>query len=158
MVEYYALPQTGQKAWTGRAAANALPHEDKARAVQDATLEDLAKYLGMAKHELRFVPYVVMHEFEALLFSDCASFAEGIGRKEMGDEFQKIRDLFATPEEINDSPQTAPSKRVEKLVPGYQKPFLGNLAALEIGLERMRVECPRFGLWVAGLESIAEAD
>jgi hypothetical protein len=125
--------------------------------VQDATLEDLAQYLGMAKQEIRVIPYVVMHEFEALLFSDCASFAEGIGRKELGGEFQKIRDQFATPGEINDSAQTTPSKRVEKLVPGYQKPFLGDLAALEIGLTRMRVECPRFGLWVGRLESIVGA-
>jgi hypothetical protein len=65
MVDYYALPQTGQKAWPGRAAANELPHDDKARTVQVATLEDLA-----------------------LLFSDCASIAEGIGRKELGGEFQ----------------------------------------------------------------------
>ena len=157
MVDYYALPQTGQKAWPGRAIANECAHDDKARTVQDATLEDLAQHLGVAKQELRFIPYVVMHEFEALLFSDCASFAEGIGRKELGGEFQKIRDQFATPEEINDSPQTAPSKRVEKLVPGYQKPFLGNLAALEIGLARMRAECPRFGLWVRRLESITMA-
>jgi len=157
MVDYYALPQTGQKAWPGRAAANEYAHDDKARTVQDATLEDLAQHLGLPKQEVRFIPYVVMHEFEALLFSDCTSFAEGIGRKELGAEFQKIRDQFATPEEINDSPQTAPSKRVEKLVPGYQKPFLGNLAALEIGLARMRVECPRFELWVARLESIAGA-
>lgn len=97
-----------------------------------------------------------MHEFEALLFSDCESFAEGIGQKELGDEFQKVRDQFSTPEEINDSPQTAPSKRVEKLVSGYQKPFLGNLAALEIGLNRMRTEGPRFGLWVARLELIKD--
>ena len=131
LVDYYALPQTGTKAWPGRAAANELHHDDKACTVQDTTLEVLARHLGMAKQELRFVPYVVMHEFEAMLFSDCTSFAEGTGRKDLGAEFQKIRDQFATPEQINDSPQTAPSKRVEKLVPGYQKPFLGNLAALD---------------------------
>lgn len=157
MVDYYALPQNGQKAWPGRAIANELPHDGKAFAVQEATLEDLANHLGVAIQDMRFIPYVVMHEFEALLFSDCTSFANGIGRKELANEFQKIRDQFATPEEINDSPQTAPSKRVEKLVPGYQKPFLGNLAALEIGLNQMRAECPRFALWLSQLESVTKA-
>ncbi len=157
MVDYYALPQNGQKAWPGRAVANELPHSDKAYAVQEATLKDLANHLGIAIQNMRFIPYVVMHEFEALLFSDCTSFANGIGRNELASEFQKIRDQFSTPEEINDSPQTAPSKRVEKLVPGYQKPFLGNLAALEIGLNRMRADCARFALWLTQLESVTKS-
>lgn len=80
MVDQYALHQTGQKAWPGRAGANELPHDDKARTVQDATPEDFALHLGMTKQEVRFIPYVVMHECEALLFSDRASFAKGIGR------------------------------------------------------------------------------
>jgi Domain of unknown function (DUF4276) len=63
-------------------------------------------------------------------------------------------DQFASPEEINDSPLTAPSKRVEALVPGYQKPFLGVLAALEIGLASIRAECPHFNHWLEKLESL----
>jgi hypothetical protein len=75
-----------------------------------------------------------MHEFEGLLFSDCAAFSRGIGRPDLAAGLQEIRDQFATPEEIDDSPVTAPSKRVEGLVPGYEKPLLGVLAILEIGL------------------------
>ena len=75
----------------------------------------------------RFVPYVMMHEFEALLFSDCEQFGRGIGRPDLAASFQGIRDQFASPEEIDDSPETAPSKRVESLVAGYQKPLLGGL-------------------------------
>lgn len=80
IVDYYALPQSGRQASPGRATANDLPHDDKARTVQDATPEDFALHLGMTKQEVRFIPYVVMHECEALLFSDRASFAKGIGR------------------------------------------------------------------------------
>ena len=96
----------------------------------------------------RFVPYVMMHEFEALLFSDCEGFARGIDRPEAAVSLQAIRDGFASPEEIDDSPETAPSKRVESLVSGYQKPLMGALAALEIGLGAMRRECPHFGAWL----------
>jgi Domain of unknown function (DUF4276) len=103
----------------------------------------------------RFVPFVVMHEFEGLLFSDCAAFSRGIGRSDLEVGFRKIRDQFATPEEINDSPNTAPSKRVEALVQGYQKPLLGVLAVLEIGLSRIRAECPHFDGWLRQLESLA---
>ena len=68
-------------------------------------------------------------------------------------QFQAIRDAFATPEEINDSPVTHPSKRVEALVPGYEKPLLGALAVLEIGLEAIRAECPHFREWLERLEA-----
>ena len=106
--------------------------------------------------QARFIPYVMMHEFEGLLFSDCRRFGAGIGREDLIPELQSIRDQFGTPEEINDSPITAPSKRILNLVPGYQKPLLGSLAALEIGLEAIRGQCPFFNRWLARLESLPE--
>ena len=87
-----------------------------------------------------------------LLFSDCTGFAEAIGRPQLGTQFQAIRDAFSSPEEINDDMLTAPSKRVEALVPGYEKPLLGTLAILEIGLDTIREQCPNFRAWVEQLE------
>ncbi|MGC9946546.1 MAG: DUF4276 family protein [Bryobacteraceae bacterium] len=55
---------------------------------------------------------------------------------------------------IDDSPVTAPSKRVEALVPGYQKPLLGALAILEIGLARIRAERPHFNDWLTRIEAL----
>lgn len=154
MVDYYALPATGYKAWPGRENANNLTHASKAQEVESATALDISLTLKIPLQFSRFIPYVVMHEFEALLFSDCEAFARGIDRAYLAPVFQSIKDQFGNPEEINDSPATAPSKRVEMLIPGYQKPFLGNLAALEIGLPKMRQECPRFAQWLANLESL----
>ena len=105
----------------------------------------------------RFVPFVVVHEFEGLLFSNCQVFAQSIGRRDVAAAFQAIRDGFETPEHINDSPDTAPSKRVEDLVPEYQKPLFGSVAASEIGLHRIRGECPHFASWLRQLETIAAA-
>ena len=87
-----------------------------------------------------------------LVQSDCHRFAQGIAKPELAAQFEAIRQDFTTPEEINDSPLTAPSKRVESLVPGYEKPLLGNLAILEIGLDTIRAECLLFGQWLASLE------
>ena len=95
----------------------------------------------------------MMHKFEAMLFSDCAAFSHGIGNPALAIQFQAVRDAFASPEEIDDSPLTAPSKRVENLVPGYTKPLLGTLAALEIGLEAIHKECPHFRNWLDRLEA-----
>jgi hypothetical protein len=139
MVDYYGLPSSGDKAWPGRERADKLSGtRAKAKCVHDALEADLLAQTGDVR---RFVPSVVMHEFEGLLFSDCTSFSRGIDRADLEGSLQTIRDAFATPEEINDSTVTAPSKRVKTLMPGYQKPFHGILAALTITLSRIREEC-----------------
>lgn len=153
MVDYYALPQSGERAWPGRAEAGALPFPQKAATVEKALLKDLCQEMGDNFNPNRFIPFVMMHEFEGLLFSDCERFGRGIGRPELTVQFQAIRDQFASPEEINDSPQTAPSKRVISLVEGYEKPLLGTLAVLEIGLGPIRRQCPHFDGWVSRLEA-----
>ena len=156
VVDYYGMPQNGPGGWPGRARSTGLRTvEDKARCVQEAVRDDLVAEMGRRFDAGRFVPFVVMHEFEGLLFSDCAAFSRGIARPHLESSFQEIRDQFATPEENNDSPVTAPAKRVEALVEGYQKPLLGVLAVLEIGLSRIRDECPHFDGWLKHLESLA---
>lgn len=153
MVDYYALLQTGNGAWPGRAAAGQCHFAEKAQMVENAVLADVLAVMGDF-HPDRFIPYVMMHEFEGLLFSDCQRLGLGIGREDLIPDFQAIREQFKNPEEINDSPTSAPSKRILGLVPGYQKPLMGNLAALEIGLEAMREECPHFNDWLTRLESL----
>jgi len=148
MVDFYGLPE----AWPGRAQSkNHGSTETKAQCVEDAMRDDLSVEMSA-----RFLPFVVMHEFEGLLFSDCAAFSRGINRPDLEEEFRKIREQVESPEEIDDSPITAPSKRVEALVPGYEKPLLGVLAVLEIGLDRIRNECPHFRSWLQQLETLLE--
>ena len=151
MVDYYALPQSGEKAWPGRARAKTLPVPDRGAHVQAALLDDLSRDVDRR----RFVPFVVLHEFEGLLFSDCSAFAESMGRRGLAAAFQRIRDAFETPEHIDDSPATPPSKRVEELVPEYQKPLFGNVAASAMGLRTIRAECPHFAAWLSRLEVLA---
>ena len=150
MVDFYGMPQTGERAWPGRDRANGMPFAQKAEVVQVEIARDVSAEVDGAQD--RFLPYVVMHEYEGLLFSDPGSFAEAIGSRELADRFQAVRNEFRTPEEINDSPVTAPSKRVESLVPGYQKPIMGTIAAQRIGLDMIRKECPYFDSWVQALE------
>lgn len=144
MVDYYGLPRIGEGAWPGRSDSTGLDGAEKALAIEAEILGDIVSAMGADFDPERFVPFVVMHEFEGLLFSDCAGFSRGIGKASLEPVFQAIRDQFPTPEDINDSPVTAPSKRVQQLVPGYEKPLLGSLAALEIGLTRIRAEYPHF--------------
>ena len=125
MVDYYGLPQARGRAWPGREQAGSLPFAQKASTVESALSADICREMGAGFNPDRFISFVMMHEFEGLLFSDCERFSRGIGRPDLADAFQAVRDEFASPEEINDSPVTAPSKRVEQLVKIYEKPLLG---------------------------------
>lgn len=154
MVDYYGMPQTGTRAWPGRYQSAQLNFPEKAQTIEEALSVDIREAMSAGFDEDRFIPYVVMHEFEAMLFSDCERFGEAIGYPQLAPRFQEIRDQFASPEEIDDSPDTAPSRRVVELVPRYQKPLMGNLAVIEIGLDAIRTECPNFRAWIERLESI----
>ena len=154
MVDYYGMPQAGPPAWPGRAEAPEQASLRRAQTVEEELATEIGQEMGPGFNPRRFVPYVVMHEFEALLFSDCARFARGIGRPDTAASLQAIRNSHASPEEIDDSPHTAPSKRVQGILPTYQKPLHGNLAALEISLPAMRGACPGFRRWLERLERL----
>lgn len=102
-------------------------------------------------------PYVQIHEFEGLLFSDTAAFgARGCNAEWDIEALVSIRRQFRTPEDINDRPETAPSKRISNVLPGYDKSLHGPLVAKETGLEKIRGACPRFDTWLTRLEGLPE--
>ena len=84
--------------------------------IESAILADISAELGGRFDSRRLIPYVQMHEFEALLFSDPKLLADGLELPDCATT-QSIRDQFQSPEEINDSEQTAPSKRIMDLNP-----------------------------------------
>lgn len=107
----------------------------------------------------RIIPYVQMHEFEALLFSDIEHFKWLIDRwnTKTRQALLAIRQQFPTPEDINNHPNTAPSKRLIAVFPGYDdlKAEYGPIIASEIGLPKIREQCPLFNDWVTRLENLA---
>ena len=152
MVDYYGLPED----WPGRVESNALPTAEKAGFVERAVLQDM----GMEPANAKLIPYVMLHEFEAMLFSDCQKFAAAVGYPELAPALQEIRDRFPTPEDIDDSPEGAPSKRIESLVAPidvYRKPVLGVRGSGAIGLDAIRAQCPHFAEWLDRLESVARS-
>ncbi|WP_448216951.1 DUF4276 family protein [Endozoicomonas sp. 2B-B] len=102
----------------------------------------------------RFIPGIILHEFEALLFSDVNGFEilEADRPGLVADLEEEVEGL--KPEAINDRPETAPSKRIIKHFRSYQKPFHGSLVAMDIGLDAMRVKCPHFAQWLEKLERL----
>jgi Domain of unknown function (DUF4276) len=151
--DFYGMPTN----WPGRKEARKKSHENKPLTVEEAVRKDIGSELG---DELiaKLIPYIQMHEFEALLFSEPTALSEVIRKEDSKERLLEIREAFRNPEEINDSPQTAPSKRIESIFPFYRKPLHGVLAAKEITIEKMQSECPHFNQWVTSLGSLGSQE
>lgn len=102
-----------------------------------------------------FIPYIQQHEFEALLFSSNSGFEYCYG-KEVFERTAKILEQYSNPEEINESPTTAPSKRLLQIIADYQKIVDGNTIALAVGIEAILEKCPRFRDWIKTLIEVAQ--
>ena len=125
---------------------------DKRDMSPDELIQAIHGSTGCGDDPLVF-PYVQVHEFEGLLFSDVNAFGT-VFRGGLVAGLRSVRDQFHTPEDINDDKNTAPSKRIAKVIKGYQKTLHGPLLADQIGLERIRRECPRFDAWLSRVESL----
>lgn len=148
--DFYGLPEE----FPGKAEANTKgTMNEKADCLIGAMTDRLQQKLGEDPMR-RFIPYIQMYEFEGLLFSSPERLAAGISQQALKDQFQQIRDAFDTPETINNSRITAPSKRILSLYDGYEKPLHGSLAAIEIGLTAIRSECQRFDAWLKSIETL----
>jgi hypothetical protein len=105
----------------------------------------------------RFIPYMQLHEFESLLFNEINIFRQQFTQNEIVDE-QLLQETFQTfqnnPEMINNSPETAPSKRLEKIIRGYNKVVYGNIIVETIGLQNIINKCPRFNAWITKIGAI----
>ena len=104
-----------------------------------------------------FLPFLALHEFEAWLFSSPAELPRVMTAAEKQADFAAIRASVGSPEEINERPEQAPSKRIEALFPAYKKTLHGPVAAGRIGLDMIRTECPHFDEWMKQLEAFAAA-
>lgn len=102
-----------------------------------------------------FLPFLALHEFEAWLFASREELPRVLNQSEKTREFTAIRDSFATPEEINERSEWAPSIRITKLFPGYRKMLHGPIVVGRIGLEKIRSECAHFAWWLSQLDLYA---
>ena len=105
--------------------------------------------------------YIQQYEFEGLLFSHVPSFEWVIDawNEKTKEELEKIRRQFDSPEDINNHPETAPSKRLKKIFAHdtYDKTEHGPLILEDIGLERIKRECPGFKNWLEWMESLGSS-
>ena len=90
---------------------------------------------------------LMVHEFESLLFSEPKCFSI-VADDKAANQLCTIADQFTSPEEINSAVETAPSKRILRIIPTYKKIVDGITLAQQIGLDRMIEVCPHFAEWI----------
>jgi hypothetical protein len=137
----------------------------KDRAARSRTELEAAILAGVAsstrRYDPRFVlPYVQMYEFEGLLFTEPQAFewVEDGWNDDTKRALEAVAQEFTSPEEINDSPETAPSKRIQRILEGvYSKTEHGPDIAESIGMDAIRAKCPAFNEWVGKLQAWGDA-
>jgi hypothetical protein len=138
-----------------------FPGLEKHSGIHDTTAraDVLAGEMAEKVADWRLIPYLQRHEFEALILA---------GLDVLGgllDAAQDLNGLMAmkamvqasAPEDINDGPTTAPSKRLLGNIPSYRKTVHGPLVVHATGLLALRKACPRFDGWVTKLEVLGKA-
>lgn len=113
---------------------------------------EIAKHFGTPAN---FLPFLALHEFEAWLFASATELPRALTDAKKQKEFEAVRASVATPEDINERPDHAPSKRIASLFPAYKKTLHGPTVVQRIGLEQIRKECPHFNDWLTKLETFA---
>ncbi len=146
-IDLYAFPQDNKSPYALNIRNIISPYQ-KVNALEEAIKNDI-------NHPC-FIPYVQLHEFEAFLMVE-----PDLLLYMYPDDRIAIRRLksdigFQNPEEINDSPHTAPSKRIIRFIPAYegQKEQVGPLIASDIGIDKLRAKCPHFNEWITKLENL----
>ncbi len=104
-------------------------------------------------HHPRFLPYLSLHEFEAMLFAQAERIAEALGPAKVKKPFENLQE-YASPEEINEGVNTHPSARIQQAFPAYRKRLHGPLIIERIGLPVIRAQCPHLNQWLQRLETL----
>lgn len=144
MFDFYALP-------------NDFPCRDEALRMSNAyqQVECLEKAFSEDFSSKRFIPYIQLHEFEALLFCDIKKLISHYPSraKAINTLAEILSDFQDNPELVNNSPSTAPSKRIIKAIEGdktcnYKKPKAGASVTKEIGIDKLMSMCKHFKGWI----------
>jgi len=150
LVDFY-----GVREWPGidLVPANASPAQI-AEIVNGATQAAVVGLFAAQRADQRFIPHMAIHEFEALLFSDSASLATELDIAE--ETVKAVLNECGEPEAINNSPVTAPSKRLDGWSRNgeFPKTTTGIAVARSNGIQRMREQCPLFDAWLQRFEAI----
>jgi len=142
MIDYYALP------------ADFPGYDQRPNGTCFERVEFIENLFSADINQTKFLPYLQLHEFEALIFaSDDKLSAAFINVPDKIRQVNEINNSFKSPEEINENPISAPSKRLKNIFPEYQKIFHSQLILSQANIDELRDKCSHFNAWLIKLES-----
>lgn len=148
MFDLYRLPQDFPG--LNGISLNSDPY-DKVAKVEKAFKEDIRNTLEGNIGYIKFIPYIQLHEFESVLLVEPMKIMEYfIGEKEACENLKVMVKDFESPEHINQIPEQAPSKRIIRVIPQYEKlkTTAGPLIAEAIGINAIMQKCKHFSDWI----------
>lgn len=141
MIDYFKLPDDFP-------GFTENPHRvpiDKVLYLEDAFSRDINKQ--------RFIPNIMLHEFESLLFTERDKLISILGNsQEVISSVDEILNYYPNPEDINEGTDTAPSKRLERINLKYKKILYSNYFFEEVPISKLRERCPHFNNWLSKIE------
>jgi hypothetical protein len=141
LIDYYGLPKD-------------VPGMSTRKGSPMARVAHVEKAIADHFNDRRFRPFLMLHEFEAMLFTNIKKWEH---RFDDAAAIARLKNDVAglEPEDINETPQSAPSKRILRRLKDYEKPLHGPDALKDIGLDAIRDACPHFAAWLTWAESLA---
>lgn len=98
-----------------------------------------------------FFPYIELHEFEAMIFSDITKLEEAYFEDDLTALKECVK-VYSNPELINDGAETAPSKRIMNCISCFDKANVGVDVLEKIGIEKIAAKCCHFAEWIRCIE------
>ena len=145
--DYYGVKTKKFPNWKETVGINKANVRERIEILENGMLEEIDSNL-----RYRFIPYVQLHEFEALLFNNIEVFDEMFEFEQYDRaELLNILDEFPDPEMIDQGTETSPSHRLIKIIPAYRKVIQGNAIAEKIGIEQIRQKNKHFNDWIEQL-------
>lgn len=142
MIDYYALP------------SDFPGYDHRPDSTCYARVEFMEDRFGGDINQTKFLPYLQLHEFEALVFASEDKLPVAFVNKNREiHQVTAINNGFASPEEINENPNSAPSKRLKNIFLEYQKTFHSQLILSQANVDDLRAKCAHFNSWLTKLES-----
>lgn len=145
--DYYGVKTKKFPNWKETVGINKANVRERIEILENGMLEEIDSNL-----RYRFIPYVQLHEFEALLFNNIEVFDEMFEFEQYDRaELLNVFNEFPDPEMIDQGTETSPSHRLIKIIPAYRKVIQGNAIAEKIGIEQIRQKNKHFNDWIEQL-------
>ena len=145
--DYYGVKTKKFPNWKETVGINKANVRERIEILENGMIEEIDSNL-----RYRFIPYVQLHEFEALLFNNIEVFDEMFEFEQYDRaELLNVFNEFPDPEMIDQGTETSPSHRLIKIIPAYRKVIQGNAIAEKIGIEQIRQKNKHFNDWIEQL-------